>query len=100
MTRSIAWDKVTHADVLRAIQEYDRLGPEQFFSDVGHVPRRPFVQFATRPDTGSDCHFFSENIVAVDLLQDGARTWLDSSALTAPSRAGTVQGYVRVDALG
>ena len=26
MTRSIAWDKVTHADVLRAIQEYDRLG--------------------------------------------------------------------------
>ena len=25
MTRSIAWDKVSHADVLRAIQEYDRL---------------------------------------------------------------------------
>jgi hypothetical protein len=24
MTRSIAWDKVTHPDVLRAIQEYDR----------------------------------------------------------------------------
>jgi hypothetical protein len=27
MTRSIAWDKVTHAGVLRAIQEYDQLGP-------------------------------------------------------------------------
>jgi hypothetical protein len=38
MTRSIAWDKVTHADVLRAIQEYDRLGPEQFFSAHGFAP--------------------------------------------------------------
>jgi hypothetical protein len=38
MTRSIAWDKVTHADVLRAMQEYDRLGPEQFFSTHGFAP--------------------------------------------------------------
>ncbi len=38
MTRSIAWGKVTHADVLRAIQEYDRLGPEQFFSAHGFAP--------------------------------------------------------------
>ena len=38
MTRSIAWDKVTHADVLRAIQEYDRLGPERFFSTHGFAP--------------------------------------------------------------
>jgi hypothetical protein len=38
MTRSIAWDKVAHADVLRAIQEYDRLGPEQFFSAHGFAP--------------------------------------------------------------
>ena len=38
MTRSIAWDKVTHADVLRAIQDYDRLGPEQFFSAHGFAP--------------------------------------------------------------
>jgi hypothetical protein len=35
MTRPIAWDNVTHADVLRAIQEYDRLGPEPFFSAHG-----------------------------------------------------------------
>jgi len=26
MARSIEWDKVTQADVLRAIGEYDRLG--------------------------------------------------------------------------
>jgi hypothetical protein len=38
MTRSIPWDKVAHADVLRAIQEYDRLGPEQFFSAHGFAP--------------------------------------------------------------
>ena len=38
MTRSIAWDNVTHADVLRAIQEYDQLGPERFFSEHGFAP--------------------------------------------------------------
>jgi hypothetical protein len=38
MTRSIAWDKVTQADVLRAIEEYDRLGPERFFSAHGFAP--------------------------------------------------------------
>ena len=38
MTRSIAWDNVSDADVLRAIQEYDRLGPERFFSAHGFAP--------------------------------------------------------------
>jgi hypothetical protein len=38
MTRSIAWDKVTHADVLRAIGEYDRLGPQEFFAAHGFAP--------------------------------------------------------------
>ena len=38
MTPSIAWDNVTHADVVRAIQEYDRLGPERFFSTHGFAP--------------------------------------------------------------
>ena len=38
MTHSIAWDKVTHADVLRAIGEYDRLGPRQFFAEHGFAP--------------------------------------------------------------
>jgi hypothetical protein len=31
----VAWNHVTHGDVLRAIHEYDRLGPEQFFSEHG-----------------------------------------------------------------
>jgi hypothetical protein len=31
----VAWDRVTRADVLRAIEEYDRLGPERFFSEHG-----------------------------------------------------------------
>jgi hypothetical protein len=30
--------RVAHADVLRAIQEYDRLGPEAFFSAHGFAP--------------------------------------------------------------
>jgi len=38
MTRSIAWDQVTHADVVRALREYDRLGPEAFFAEHGFAP--------------------------------------------------------------
>src|SRR5262249_50278714 len=38
MTRSIPWEKVTDADVVRAIGEYDRLGPEGFFSEHGFAP--------------------------------------------------------------
>jgi len=34
----VAWDRVTRRDVLRAIHEYDRLGPEQFFSKHGFAP--------------------------------------------------------------
>ena len=35
MTHSITWDHVTHGDVVRAIQEYDQLGPQRFFSEHG-----------------------------------------------------------------
>ena len=35
MTDSLTWSDVTHADVVRAIKEYDRLGPERFFSEHG-----------------------------------------------------------------
>jgi len=38
MTRSIAWDNVSRDDVLRAIQEYDRLGPDGFFAEHGFGP--------------------------------------------------------------
>jgi hypothetical protein len=34
----VAWDHVTCADVLRAIEEYDRLGSERFFSEHGFAP--------------------------------------------------------------
>jgi hypothetical protein len=34
----VAWDRVAHRDVLRAMQEYDRLGPEQFFVKHGFAP--------------------------------------------------------------
>ena len=38
MTHAIAWDRVTHPDVVRAIKNYDRLGPERFFSEHGFGP--------------------------------------------------------------
>jgi hypothetical protein len=34
----VDWDQVTRDDVVRAIREYDRLGPEEFFSDHGFAP--------------------------------------------------------------
>jgi hypothetical protein len=34
----VAWDRVSRADVLRAVQEYDRLGAEQFYSEHGFGP--------------------------------------------------------------
>jgi hypothetical protein len=38
MTHLIVWNQVTHADVLRAIDEYDQLGPKRFFSEHGFAP--------------------------------------------------------------
>ena len=34
----VSWERVTRRDVLRAIDAYDRLGPEQFFSQHGFAP--------------------------------------------------------------
>jgi hypothetical protein len=34
----VAWDQVTRSHVLRGIKEYDRLGPERFFSKHGFAP--------------------------------------------------------------
>jgi hypothetical protein len=34
----VAWDRVTHADVVRAIKAYDQLGPERFFAEHGFAP--------------------------------------------------------------
>ena len=34
----VAWGRVTRAHVLSAIKEYDRLGPERFFSEHGFAP--------------------------------------------------------------
>src|SRR5262245_49339910 len=38
MTDSLVWDRVTRAHVLRAIREYDRLGPQRFFAKHGFAP--------------------------------------------------------------
>jgi hypothetical protein len=38
MPGSIRWDRVTQDHVLRAIEEYDQLGPERFFAKHGFAP--------------------------------------------------------------
>ena len=38
----VAWNQVNRADVLHAIKEYDRLGPERFFSEHGFAPRTTY----------------------------------------------------------
>ena len=35
---TVEWGDVTRAEVLRAMQEYDRLGPEAFFLAHGYAP--------------------------------------------------------------
>ena len=39
----VAWNQVNRADVLRAIKEYDRLGPERFFSEHGFAPTTTYA---------------------------------------------------------
>jgi hypothetical protein len=34
----VEWSHVTGDDVVRAIQDYDRLGPDQFFAEHGFAP--------------------------------------------------------------
>ena len=34
----VRWDDVTRSEVLRAMQEYDRLGPGLFFAAHGFAP--------------------------------------------------------------
>ena len=34
----VTWDRVTHSDVVRAIQEYDQLGSAAFFAAHGFAP--------------------------------------------------------------
>ena len=36
--KHVDWTRVTRDDVVHAIEEYDRLGPEQFFSTHGFAP--------------------------------------------------------------
>ena len=38
MPHSPDWDEVSRDDVMRAIREYDRLGPDQFFAQHGFAP--------------------------------------------------------------
>jgi hypothetical protein len=34
----VTWDSVTREHVMRAVHEYDKLGPDRFFADHGFAP--------------------------------------------------------------
>ncbi len=38
----VAWNNVARSDVLSAVHEYDRLGPEAFFAEHGFGPSRSY----------------------------------------------------------
>jgi len=38
MAHAPDWDEVSHEDVIRAMREYDRLGPDKFFAQHGYAP--------------------------------------------------------------
>jgi hypothetical protein len=38
----VAWARVTRGDVLSAVEEYDRLGAQRFFSDHGFGPAKSY----------------------------------------------------------
>jgi hypothetical protein len=38
----VTWDRVTHDHVVRAIGEYDRLGPQRFYADHGFAPTHTY----------------------------------------------------------
>ena len=38
----VAWDRVSRDEVLRAIEEFDRLGPEAFFAEHGFSYSRTY----------------------------------------------------------
>ena len=40
----VNWDNVSHADVVRAIHEYDRLGPEKFYAEHGFGPTPTYAK--------------------------------------------------------
>lgn len=42
MDRMVSWKQVARADVLRAIAEFDRLGPAEFFAEHGFGPSRTY----------------------------------------------------------
>jgi hypothetical protein len=43
----IAWNSVTRAHVMRAMEEYDRLGPERFFAEHGFAPTTTYELWQT-----------------------------------------------------
>ena len=54
------------------------------------------IQLATRPDTGSDGNFYTENRIDFELLSKGQTFWVATDPLPVITKAGTLTLYARV----
>jgi hypothetical protein len=84
MTRSIAWDRVTEAHVVRAIKEYDQLGAAGFFARHGFAP-------ATTYKLVHDGHSYPPKAIL-----GTAYEFATGERLTSPDFEGGKTGAVRV----
>jgi hypothetical protein len=54
------------------------------------------IQLATRPETGTDGDFYSENRIGFHVLAKGQQSWIDTEPLPVTKKAGSVTLYVRL----
>ncbi len=92
MTHSPAWDKVTGAEVVSALKEYDQLGPERFFSEHGFGPTTTYdlvwneQLYPPKAILGTAYEFATGQRLASGDFEGGkpARSWC-SESLDSPS---------------
>jgi len=67
----VKWDQVKRDDVVRAIQEYDRLGPEPFFAEHG-------FSYATTYELVWDEHLYPPKAILGTAYEFATGSRLDS----------------------
>jgi hypothetical protein len=92
----VAWDHMTRADVSRAINEYDRLGPEWFLSEHGFAPTTTYElvweerRYPPKAILGT-AYEFATGIQRLRRRKDGRRKGARTARLHPPGEATTSQ---------
>jgi hypothetical protein len=77
MSHSPDWGVVSREDVLHAMKEYDRLGPDQFFAEHGFAPTTTYELISNRRSyppkavLGTAYEFATGNRLASDDFEGG-----------------------------